>query len=266
MCTIIVADDEYLEREVIKKIVSKISGAEIIGETNSGRKTIELCSALCPDLLIINREMGGIDGLEACKQIRMNDKNVVIALTSALDEKPDKNVLRFANISEFLLKPIRPSIIEELIIKYKKSNTAGQALPTAIKKSFKYYPTHLVSNEIKTALDYINKYYKENISLDDVASKVYLSRYYFSRLFKKEIGVTFSSYVLYKKMEEAKALLENTNQSILDISCYLNFKEQNYFTKVFKSCIGYTPTEYRSMVNRETMNRKIIIDKIREEK
>jgi YesN/AraC family two-component response regulator len=103
----------------------------------------------------------------------------------------------------------------------------------------------MISKEIKAALDYIDSNYTENISLEKISSKVFLSCYYFSRLFKAEVGVTFSSYVIYKKIEAAKEMLENTNKSALEISNFLNFNEQTYFSKIFKKYVGETPSKYR---------------------
>ena len=63
MCKILIADDEYLEREVMKRIVSKIEGAQIVAEVNNGIKAVEMYKALYPDLVFLNYKMGGLNGL-----------------------------------------------------------------------------------------------------------------------------------------------------------------------------------------------------------
>ena len=258
MCNILVADDEYLEREVIKRIVGGISGACIVGEVHTGRTAVELCYALKPELVFINCHMGGVNGFEAAKQIRKLDKDIIIVMTTGYEESAMHRELRAININEYLLKPIRPSEIEEVVGKYIRAHPRPEAIPTGRgkKQPLSYYPAQIMSKEITTALKYIDKHFQENLSLEKMADQVYLSSYYFSRLFKKEVGVNFSSYLLHKKLDEAKRLLDETDKSILDVSAALNFKEQSYFCKVFKKNVGLTPTEYRSSTHRSKHERQ----------
>ncbi len=106
-------------------------------------------------------------------------------------------------------------------------------------------------NELDAVLNYIEKYFKKGISLEEVANYANLSVHYLSKLFKKEVGINFVNYVTERKIEEAKKLLEMTDIPILNISLELSFKEQNYFSKVFKKLVGMTPTQYRDKKRRE---------------
>lgn len=103
------------------------------------------------------------------------------------------------------------------------------------------------SNKIlEPALKYIEENYGEQILLEDVASISNLSLYYFSKLFKKEMGMNFTAYVTKYKIEKAKSMLKNTDIPIVNIASDLGYYECGYFTKVFKKLEGITPTEYRS--------------------
>lgn len=99
---------------------------------------------------------------------------------------------------------------------------------------------------LEPALKYIEENYEEQISLEDVASVSNLSPYYFSKLFKKEMGMNFTTYVTKRKIEKAKLMLKNTDIPIVNIASELGYYECGYFTKVFKKIEGITPTEYRS--------------------
>lgn len=68
---------------------------------------------------------------------------------------------------------------------------------------------------------------------------------YFSRLFKKEMGETFIEYVIRMKMHRAKELLDQTGSPVGKICETLGYDNQSYFIKLFKSCTGVTPVEYR---------------------
>lgn len=101
------------------------------------------------------------------------------------------------------------------------------------------------TNVIHKTIAYINQNYKENISLDTVASNVHLNSSYFSTIFKKELGLSFSSYLNKVRIDKSKLLLKNTDYSILEIALEVGFEDQSYFTKVFKSLTGMTPKEYK---------------------
>ncbi|MBP3039126.1 PocR ligand-binding domain-containing protein [Bacillaceae bacterium Marseille-Q3522] len=99
--------------------------------------------------------------------------------------------------------------------------------------------------EIKKALKYIDKHLNEQITLDEVANYIYLSPYYFSKLFKKETGVNFINYVNEKKIEKAKELLKVSDWSVDSIAKNLGFSQTSYFCKVFRNANGITPKKYR---------------------
>ena len=67
------------------------------------------------------------------------------------------------------------------------------------------------SENISAALEHIRAHYAEDLSLQDVAGAVYLNNEYFSRRFKKEVGVNFSEYLLRLRLSQAVKLLQNTN-------------------------------------------------------
>jgi two-component system response regulator YesN len=98
---------------------------------------------------------------------------------------------------------------------------------------------------IEKSISYINKNYKTNISLDIIASSVHLNSSYFSTLFKKEMGISFSNYLNKIRIDKSKLLLKSTNYSILEIALEVGFEDQSYFTKVFKALTNMTPKEYK---------------------
>jgi AraC-like DNA-binding protein/ligand-binding sensor protein len=102
---------------------------------------------------------------------------------------------------------------------------------------------------IKKCIAYINKNYKNNITLDTVANMVHLNSSYFSSIFKKEIGMNFSSYLNKIRIEQSMFLLRNTDYSILNIALEVGFEDQSYFSKVFKNFTGMTPKQYRQKGN-----------------
>ncbi len=93
------------------------------------------------------------------------------------------------------------------------------------------------------AMDYIRAHYS-NISLADVAGVVGLSPAYFSSLFKKETGLSFTNYVNRIRISESKRLLRQEG-SIADIALMVGYSDQSYFSNVFRKCEGVTPKSWR---------------------
>jgi Predicted sensor domain len=125
-----------------------------------------------------------------------------------------------------------------------KSNQSSQILDTYIQnaKTIEVASSHKI---LKPAFVYLNEHKNEMVSLNKIASICHISSSYFSRLFAKEIGENYSSYVSKLKVQWAKNLLENTDRSILEISEDLGFNEAGYFIKIFKKYEGITPLLYR---------------------
>ena len=101
---------------------------------------------------------------------------------------------------------------------------------------------------VDIALDYIEKNYKDEITLEDVARQVNLSSNYFSRLFKNRTGINFSDKILSFRMEKAKEILRDTDYSIKDVTFMVGYVDPNYFTKLFKKYTGKNAREFRKLV------------------
>jgi AraC family transcriptional regulator len=93
--------------------------------------------------------------------------------------------------------------------------------------------------------DYVHEHLRQNISLDDLARAVGLSRYHFARRFRQSTGTTPHKFVLQQRVERAKTLLQRTNMPLLDIACSCGFADQSHMTREFRKTVGVTPGRYR---------------------
>lgn len=98
---------------------------------------------------------------------------------------------------------------------------------------------------IYRAIDYVKKNYMKKISLEEVASKVYLSPSYFSKIFKEEMKYNFNNYLNYIRIGISKKLLLDETVPLVDISNLAGYEDQSYFSKVFKKLTGVSPGKYR---------------------
>lgn len=98
---------------------------------------------------------------------------------------------------------------------------------------------------IKRALKFIREHYASEFSLTEAAEAAGLSSAYFSKVFKAELGESFSEHVNRLRIERAVILLTSTGLSLVEIAGQVGFEDQSYFTKVFKRIIGISPGRYR---------------------
>ena len=102
-------------------------------------------------------------------------------------------------------------------------------------------------NIIKIALKYIeDNYTNEELSLNDVSAYCNVSPNYFSTLFSNDMQQTFVEYVTNKRITKAKKLLKNTTLHTGEIAAQVGYKDQHYFSVVFKKIQGCSPREYRN--------------------
>ena len=93
--------------------------------------------------------------------------------------------------------------------------------------------------------EYIDNHYMEDLTLDILAEKSQMSKYYLVHSFTKNNGCSPISYLNEKRIEESKRLLEETTLSIAEIAEKLGFSSQSYFSQAFKKNTLMTPIEYR---------------------
>lgn len=107
---------------------------------------------------------------------------------------------------------------------------------------------------IEKCLDYISVHLHEAISLDQLSDHCGLCGRSLSIRFRNELGMGIPEYIHREKIKEAEYLLRNTDYSLAQITSFLNYTTQSYFTSIFRKYTGQTPQEYRD--SRKTDNRK----------
>lgn len=120
---------------------------------------------------------------------------------------------------------------------------------TTYAKAVKEYTLGNYSSNIRKIILYIRKNLTNRISLDDIAKELFITKEHLSRLFKKEMGITISEYIINTKITEAKTLLKQTDYNILDIAVLLNFANSSHFSNSFKKVTGFSPSDYRKIPN-----------------
>lgn len=92
---------------------------------------------------------------------------------------------------------------------------------------------------------YIDQHFKESLSLEQLADKAHMNKYYLAHTFKQEYGVSPINYLITRRIVESKYLLAETDLSLSQIAQLLGFSSPSYFSQAFRKTQGVSPIDYR---------------------
>ncbi|WP_066633593.1 response regulator transcription factor [Desulfolucanica intricata] len=204
-----------------------------------------------------------VEQIKSCNQVKAR-QTVLRAVENFLSEKKENPPHRLASFAFELLVICSQSLYatdmsrdklsaleKEFAEEIKTISSPRQLRSWAEKMVFSmivFLKESLLTGEqliIKRAQEYILKNYQNEITLSQVAAHVHLSNSYFSRFFKRKTGSSFVEYLGKLRLKEARKLLVSSDRSIDEIALAVGFKNNSYFTSVFKKYEGITPSEYR---------------------
>lgn len=116
----------------------------------------------------------------------------------------------------------------------------------APKHRLSIYEGGLPQRQLLQVLEYINEHLNQDIKLADLAALLGISQFHFSHLFKQSIGTSPYQYLLQQRVEQAKRLLKQTDQPIMEIALLCGFNSHSHLSKQFRQLTGMTPTAYRA--------------------
>lgn len=99
---------------------------------------------------------------------------------------------------------------------------------------------------VKNALDYMERYYEQRLTLSIVAERIYVSKWHLSRTLNQCMQKNFSTILNTIRVEHAKVFLEEPSLCISDVAERTGFKDVAHFSKVFKKITGISPKQYRN--------------------
>ena len=180
----------------------------------------------------------GVDGLEA---LSGDDGSIGYSIVHYQSDKEQllfylKSLIREIEIHLPGYNIICQDILEVILLPLMRRSEFTVTFIPSTRKS---------SKECAVVRRYIDNHFKENLTLDTLASVVHVSKYYLAHAFTKEYGTSPINYLLSCRIKESLYLLSETRTSLSEIAETLGFSSPSYFSQSFRRIQGISPIEYR---------------------
>ena len=234
---VFVADDESTVRTFIQLVINKEQmPVSAFAEAENGKDAVRIAREFKPDLVFLDIRMPGLDGLQVAEILLADNPKTTIVIVSAYNDFEYARAAFRAGVDDYILKPIRPNEVMEII---KKTAEKYEACADAPQQTVKT-PTL-----VKAVIDYIEVNLSGPLHLRDIAGAVFVSPCHLSRTFKYLAGQSIVDYIQEQRLLKASELLASSDLSITEIAGKVGFNDAAYFATCFKNKMGATPMKYR---------------------
>lgn len=241
---ILIVDDEKWICESLMLLLSR-NGLKVNSSLN-GKEALAFLERNKVSLIILDYNLPEMDGIEVLTQIRQKySKTPVIFMTGYGSETTSIKAFKLG-ISDYFIKPFHPKDLEKSVLEILDSKTVSDSEKPA-PRFFEYPISEDVgqSTNIGRALKHIKETYRSRLTLEEVAEVGGLSRYHFTRAFKKIMGISFSDYLNHIRVKKAEEILSNPDLTISEVAFSVGFNSLRQFERSFKNSSGKTPLKYR---------------------
>lgn len=236
---LLVADDEDTIRNGIAKYIQLHTDRfDKIYLAANGQEAVDIIFRDKPDILFLDVQMPVMTGIEVMREANRAGILPYTMILSAYEEfRYCQQALRLG-AKEYLLKPVRSSDILQMA-----NHAADQLFGKAEERETEI--TEERNRLVEQAKEYVEEHYYENLMLADVAQKVGISSGYLSTLFQRQMAKGFVDYLNEVRIEHACTYLRQNYLKVYEIAYRVGFKDEKYFSKVFKKVTGQSPSEYQ---------------------
>lgn len=242
---LLVADDEETIRKGVAKYIQLHTDRfDKIYEAENGQEAIDLIVKYQPDILLLDVQMPLKNGIDVMRETAMAGLNPIMIILSGYDEfKYAQQALKYG-AKEYLLKPTRAADILACVNRLTDEYIGPREIHVVGEVEQK-------NKLVKRAQEYIAEHYTDNLSLAKVAEELGISSGYLSTIFAQNLNDGFVDYLNKVRIEKACCYLEQNYLKTYEIAYKVGFRDEKYFSKVFKKLKGVSPKEYRKNSRQE---------------
>jgi two-component system, response regulator YesN len=257
MYTLMIVEDEPMEREALHKIISREfkNQIKLLEDAKNGKEAIMKAQQNKPDIILMDIGLPGRSGIEVQEEILTFLPNVQTIIQTAYSEFIYAQMALKLNVKDYLLKPVKTADLKVSI---------NKIIVNLDEISSKEYPITLKESEtdiMKKSISYMNTNFKDNIDLQSISNHIHLNAQYFSRIFKKEMGIGCIDYLNQLKINYSCKMLCTTDYPVYRIAIESGFTDASYFSRVFTRHLQDTPLEYRRKNSHLPHNRNSFSDR-----
>lgn len=251
MIRVLIADDERLEREALADlVVRRFEHEAVIQTAENGRRAADTAILWEADLILMDIEMPGINGLDAARAVLEQRPECKVIFVTAYSLFQYAHEAMHLGACDYLLKPVDPDEAEAAIRRAIRQIEAGRKLaelaPVAPEPAA---DTAEAEDRNALVMAHVRRYMEDNymfdLSLDSVSEILHISPAYLSAQFKKYQKMNFLNCLTELRINAAKQLLTDPLRSAAEVASMVGYEDASYFARAFKKRTGMTPTQYR---------------------
>ena len=238
MNNILIIDDEKQIREGLANYLRLLKTPfDQIYTASSGQETLTFFEKTSFSVALVDINLGDMNGLDLIDILSHRYPETRIVIISGFDDFEFARRAIKLNVYDYLLKPIPKSDLSRLMdtlakeIDAKSENNYRQT--DIIQKSKEYIETH---------------YNDKNLSLNQIATRLFVSESYLSKQMKATLGKNFSDFLIDLRIEKAKELLSDPDllYTVSQIAHKVGYEDAHYFSRLFKKKTGNSPVQFRN--------------------
>ena len=234
---VLIVDDDPQAREYYQKVLQQCQPERRILVANSGRQALDLLHEELPGLVLLDLMMPEMDGFAVLEAIRSDvcTQRIPVIIISG-------KLLSYDDVQR--LDPMHTAIFTKGILE------EGEILALVDRVEEDVTPlSHPTSTLVKQVLAYLHQNYTQTVTRKDIAAAVGVSENYLSQIFCKEMTLSPWDYLNRFRIQRAKELLVQSDETITQIATRVGFNDSGYFSRVFRKHTGQSPMDFRKLLH-----------------
>lgn len=237
---LIVEDEEPIRNSISNYIRRNSTRIDTVYTAENGQEALDIIFRVRPQVMLLDIQLPIKDGITVMKEAKAADVMPRTIILSGYDEfRYAQQALRYGAV-DYLLKPCRST---EILSKVEA--LLQDDLPPGPGEAEGQDSSVPGNSFVQEATEYIREHYPEELTLTLVAEAIGITPSYLSTLFKRTLGYGFVDYLNQERIERACGYFVDNRIKTYEVAFKVGFKDEKYFSSVFRKVKGISPSEYR---------------------